>query len=846
MTVHNESLYPYGPPDICPQGLLLPIIDERSWNITARTILYFVGLLYFFLGVAIVTDIFMASIETITSKTRKIYMSKTGNSSKKNGGYNAVGGVVAGLREDEPEVVEVRVWNDTVANLTLMALGTSAPEILLSIIEIIGHHFEAGQLGPGTIVGSAAFNLLVITSICMLALDGNETRRIYRFKVFLVTGMFSFLAYIWLFVILRITTPDRVELWEAILTFLFFPLLTLFAFSADKGWCGLGIIRQGKNKQQLELGPLRGDETDKTIAERAFFREGKLDNQSLVTFVKEVKKYPGLTDEDAALLAAAKLVNQQPHSAMWYRIGAVRNLSGAKQLQPVLSFRLKQVYDTINADPKAPDLGEVPPKPDDENNAVIEFHAATVAVKENIGKFAVTIWRHGNLEHQARVRVQTIDGTARKIEDYVPINEIITFEPKQREKQIIVEIVDDNKWEPNEEFFLRLSLLHHDDNQNVQLGRISIMEVTIIDDDDPGIFTFEKRGAIVKESAGFVSLKIIRSRGSDGDVSIKWRTIDKSAISGRDYKGGTGDLNFKHGEVSRILEIPIINDLEAEKDEHFEVEIFAPTGGAKIGNINRCAVTITNDDDFNNMMDRLMVMTNANLDAFRVHSESWCQQIKEAMLVKGGDVENATTTDYVLHFLSFFWKVLFALIPPPGILGGWLCFLISLACIGIMTAIIGDLATLFGCLVGLEDTMTAITLVALGTSLPDTFASRAALVGGKYADDAIGNINGSNSVNVFLGLGLPWSIAAIYHTAKGSEFLVASGGLGFSVLMYSIASIIAMSLLMLRRNLTFFGKAEIGGPAAGKYFSAGLLILLWILYLTFSYLQIHGVITVNF
>ena len=36
----------------------------------------------------------------------------------------------------EPEVIEVRIWNDTVANLTLMALGSSAPEILLSIIGI--------------------------------------------------------------------------------------------------------------------------------------------------------------------------------------------------------------------------------------------------------------------------------------------------------------------------------------------------------------------------------------------------------------------------------------------------------------------------------------------------------------------------------------------------------------------------------------------------------------------------------------------------------------------------------------------------------------------------------------
>ena len=64
--------------------------------------------------------------------------------------------------------------------------------------------------------------------------------------------------------------------------------------------------------------------------------------------------------------------------------------------------------------------------------------------------------------------------------------------------------------------------------------------------------------------------------------------------------------------------------------------------------------------------------------------------------------------------------------------------------------------------------LTAITFVALGTSLPDTFASKAAAVGEKYADNAIGNITGSNSVNVFLGLGLPWVIAAIYHEVNVS------------------------------------------------------------------------------
>ena len=50
----------------------------------------------------------------------------------------------------------MKIWNDTVANLTLMALGSSAPEIMLSCIELFGKGFKAGDLGPSTIVGSAS------------------------------------------------------------------------------------------------------------------------------------------------------------------------------------------------------------------------------------------------------------------------------------------------------------------------------------------------------------------------------------------------------------------------------------------------------------------------------------------------------------------------------------------------------------------------------------------------------------------------------------------------------------------------------------------------------------------
>ena len=86
------------------------------------------------------------------------------------------------------------------------------------------------------------------------------------------------------------------------------------------------------------------------------------------------------------------------------------------------------------------------------------------------------------------------------------------------------------------------------------------------------------------------------------------------AVSGKDYTGGEDVCQFKHGETHQLIKIPIIDDMEFEKDENFEIELYEPEGGAKLGKINRTAVTITNDDEFNSVLNKMLLMTNANVD----------------------------------------------------------------------------------------------------------------------------------------------------------------------------------------------------------------------------------------
>jgi len=194
---------------------------EYTWDPGFRGFLYGIGLIWAFFGVAILSDAFMAGIETITGQTRTVTVKD---------------------KDGMDVTTEQLVWNPAVANLTLLALGSSAPEILLSCIEVGSSGGYFGAIGAPTVVGSAAFNLFVITGLCMLAIPEGETRKIEGIPTFVLTSVFSVLAYLWVCVIVLWSSPNIILVWEALVTFLMMPVLTILVFMVDQGyfryvWC---------------------------------------------------------------------------------------------------------------------------------------------------------------------------------------------------------------------------------------------------------------------------------------------------------------------------------------------------------------------------------------------------------------------------------------------------------------------------------------------------------------------------------------------------------------------------------------------------------------------------------
>lgn len=272
-----------------------PAQEGEEWQDWLKIIGYFLLLCYLFIGIAIASDIFMNGIEKICGATRTKKIVKEEN-----------GVIVVTTKTSQ-------IWNETVANLSLMALGSSAPEILLSAIEItegLGYH-NPGDLGPGTIVGSAAFNLMIISAVCILSLENNATSRIKLYKVFAVTSITSLLAYVWMLVVLDWTSKDEVEVWEAIVTLLFFPGLVLLSYWADQDFC-LSNKNRRESMDTVEESPNDAEGRDFYFGDQdhdnLYDADGNYDKNALMNLYNKLNTIADLRPEEIVSILATKYV----------------------------------------------------------------------------------------------------------------------------------------------------------------------------------------------------------------------------------------------------------------------------------------------------------------------------------------------------------------------------------------------------------------------------------------------------------------------------------------------------------------------------------------------------------
>jgi len=883
----------------CEPGLIVPLwpgTDTMSLGDRfGRGLLYAVLMIYLFIGVAIASDKFMESIEMITAQEKEVS--------------------IKDRRTGKTQVIIVKVWNETVANLTLMALGSSAPEIMLSVIEIWAKDFKAGDLGPGTIVGSAAFNLFMIIGLCQYVIPDDEVRKIKHLRVFFVTATWSVFAYIWLYLILGPISEGKVEVWEGVLTFLFFPITVYTAFVADRRMLFYKYFdKKYRAKKGVIVQSEKGDIENRAQEKFREFEDLEEMDPALAEFERNRREYinamkrirlenPNISLIDLETKAREEVMSKGPKSRAYYRAQATRKLAGKEDAKKAMAKSLAAEAEAEKAAAEAAAAEANAAEKKDDGITRIMFDPPHYTVMESVGTFEVTIVREGgDMNTTVQVDYKTEDGTASSEGDYVEAVGTLTFGPGETQKMVTLEVLDDDVFEDDEHFYIRLSNLRRKDGMpissmtvadddgkrtqqpSIQLGTPHMATIMILDDDHGGIFGFEDSEAEIVESVGVYELKVQRISGARGKVAIPYSTEEGSAKEGTHYEAVEGELIFENEETEKIIELPIMDEESYEKSLIMYVNIGEPRqiaegkegegvdysildakdpetlteeekiallGRPCLGTNTKIQIRIKESKEFKNSVDKMMQKANQSM---MVGTSSWWEQFTEAFTVQAedddeeegeeGEEKMPSCGDYIMHFLTLPWKLIFALIPPTAIYEGYPTFVVSILAIGLCTAVIGDVAGHLGCFIYLKDSVNAIAFVALGTSVPDTFASKTAAIEDETADASVGNVTGSNAVNVFLGIGIAWTMAAIYWEAQGKTFDVPPGSLGFSVTVFCIEAFLAILILLARRNPAVGG--ELGGPKAIKTVTSGIFVFFWVFYVLISALDAYDVIDPGF
>merc|ERR1711923_648526 len=489
----------------------------------------------------------------------------------------------------------------------------------------------------------------------------------------------------------------------------------------------------------------------------------------------------------------------------------------------------------------------------------IFFDPPHYTVMESVGTFEVTVVRGGgDLNSTVQVDYKTEDGSASSEGDYIEAIGTLTFGPGETQKMVTLEVLDDDVFEEDEHFYIRISNLRRKDGKafkeievedengkktmqaNCQLGTPHMATIMILDDDHGGIFGFEDSEAEIVESVGTYELEVKRISGARGKVAIPYATEDGTAKEGQHYEAQEGELVYENEETTKTISIAITDEESYEKnlimyvnisdpihiaegkegegidyaeldaknpEELTEEEKIALLGRPCLGANTRISIRIKESKEFKSAVDKMMEKSK---NSMMVGTSSWLEQFSDAFTVQAddddeeegeeGEEKMPSCGDYIMHFLTLPWKIIFATIPPTAIYNGYPTFVISIFFIGLCTAVIGDVAGHLGCFINLKDCVNAIAFVALGTSVPDTFASKTAAIEDETADASVGNVTGSNAVNVFLGIGIAWTMAAIYWEAQGLVFEVEPGSLGFSVTIFCIEALLAILILFAKRS----------------------------------------------
>jgi choice-of-anchor B domain-containing protein len=132
---------------------------------------------------------------------------------------------------------------------------------------------------------------------------------------------------------------------------------------------------------------------------------------------------------------------------------------------------------------------------------------------------------------------------------------------------------------------------------DIENGLFVLRDQTRSLDSSSGRLGFAGLAVASAESAGTVNVRVQRTLGRAGAVSVQYATSSGSATEGVDYTGRTGTLEWPAGDLAdKLIAIAVADDTGVEGAETFTVTLSSLTGGAVLDGSSTLTVTITDND----------------------------------------------------------------------------------------------------------------------------------------------------------------------------------------------------------------------------------------------------------
>jgi surface-anchored protein len=94
-----------------------------------------------------------------------------------------------------------------------------------------------------------------------------------------------------------------------------------------------------------------------------------------------------------------------------------------------------------------------------------------------------------------------------------------------------------------------------------------------------GTIELESAAVTVNEQAAYHTVKVLRTGGTSGVVSVSYTSSDGTASSASDYVATIGNLIFADGEAEKVISVQIANDSTVETAETFNLTLTGPQVG---------------------------------------------------------------------------------------------------------------------------------------------------------------------------------------------------------------------------------------------------------------------------